>query len=116
MLSKVMSGAVLGIDAYVVEVEVDLHFGLANFTIVGLPDGAVRESRERVKAAITNTGFAFPVNRIIVNLAPADIKKEGSAFDLPIAMGILASMGMVQPEQFEKFLMIGELSLDGSLR
>lgn len=116
MLSKVLSGAVLGIDAYIVDVEVDLHFGLANFTIVGLPDGAVKESRERVKAAITNTGFAFPVNRIIVNLAPADIKKEGSAFDLPIAMGILASMGMVQPEKFEQFLLIGELSLDGTLR
>lgn len=116
MLSQVLSGAVLGIDAYIVDVEVDLHFGLANFAIVGLPDGAVRESRERVKAAITNTGFAFPVNRIIVNLAPADIKKEGSAFDLPIAMGILASMGMVQPDKFTKYLLVGELSLDGSLR
>jgi len=116
MLSKVLSGAVLGIDAYIVDVEVDISFGLANFAIVGLPDGAVKESRERVKAAITNTGFAFPVNRIIVNLAPADIKKEGSAFDLPVAMGILASMGMVQPEKFATHLMVGELSLDGSLR
>jgi len=116
MLSKVLSGAVLGIDAYIVDVEVDLHFGMANFAIVGLPDGAVRESRERVKAAITNTGFAFPVNRIIVNLAPADIKKEGSAFDLPVAMGILASMGMVRPETFSQYLLVGELSLDGSLR
>jgi magnesium chelatase family protein len=116
MLSKVLSGAVLGIDAYIVDVEVDLHFGLANFAIVGLPDGAVRESRERVKAAITNTGFAFPVNRIIVNLAPADIKKEGSAFDLPVAMGILSSMGMVRPENFSQYLLVGELSLDGSLR
>jgi magnesium chelatase family protein len=116
MLSKVLSGAVLGIDAYIVDVEVDLHFGMANFAIVGLPDGAVKESRERVKAAITNTGFAFPVNRIIVNLAPADIKKEGSAFDLPVAMGILASMGMVQPEKFANYLLVGELSLDGSLR
>ncbi len=116
MLSKVLSGAVLGIDAYIVDVEVDLHFGMANFTIVGLPDGAVRESRERVKAAITNTGFVFPVNRIIVNLAPADIKKEGSAFDLPVALGILTSMGMIQPEKLEKYLFVGELSLDGSLR
>jgi len=116
MLSKVMSGAVLGIDAYIVDVEVDLHFGLAYFAIVGLPDGAVRESRERVKAAITNTGFAFPVNRIIVNLAPADIKKEGSAFDLPVALGILSSMGMVRSDDFSKYLLVGELSLDGSLR
>jgi magnesium chelatase family protein len=116
MLSKVLSGAVLGIDAYIVDVEVDLHFGLASFAIVGLPDGAVKESRERVKAAITNTGFAFPVNRIIVNLAPADIKKEGSAFDLPVALGILSSMGMIQPEKLEKHLFVGELSLDGSLR
>lgn len=116
MLSKVLSGAVLGIDAYVVDVEVDLHFGLAYFAVVGLPDGAVRESRERVKAAITNTGFAFPVNRIIVNLAPADIKKEGSAFDLPIALGILSSMGMVRSGGFADYLLVGELSLDGSLR
>ena len=77
---------------------------------------SVKESRERVKAAITNTGFAFPVNRIIVNLAPADIKKEGSAFDLPVALGILTSMGMIQPEKLEKYLFVGELSLDGSLR
>lgn len=116
MLSKILSGAVLGIDAYIVDVEVDIHFGMANFAIVGLPDGAVRESRERVKAAITNTGFTFPVNRIIVNLAPADIKKEGSAFDLPVALGILTSMGMIQPEKLEKYLFVGELSLDGSLR
>ena len=116
MLAKVLSGAVLGIDAYIVDVEVDLHFGLANFAIVGLPDGAVKESRERVKAAITNTGFAFPVNRIIVNLAPADIKKEGSAFDLPVALGILTCMGMLPPERLEKHLFVGELSLDGSLR
>ena len=116
MLAKVLSGAVLGIDAYIVDVEVDLHFGLANFAIVGLPDGAVKESRERVKAAITNTGFAFPVNRIIVNLAPADIKKEGSAFDLPVALGLLTCMGMIPPEKLEKSLFVGELSLDGSLR
>ncbi len=116
MLSKVLSGAVLGIDAYVVDVEVDLHFGLAYFAIVGLPDGAVRESRERVKAAITNTGFAFPVNRIIVNLAPADIKKEGSAFDLPVAIGILSSMGMVRSDDFPQYMLVGELSLDGGLR
>ena len=116
MLAKVLSGAVLGIDAYIVDVEVDLSFGLTYFGVVGLPDGAVKESRERVKAAITNTGFAFPVNRIIVNLAPADIKKEGSAFDLPIAIGILTAMGMIQDEKLSEYIFIGELSLDGSLR
>ncbi len=116
MLAKVLSGAVLGIDAYIVDVEVDLSFGLVSFGVVGLPDGAVKESRERVKAAITNTGFAFPVNRIIVNLAPADIKKEGSAFDLPIAIGILTTMGMVRDDKLTEYLFVGELSLDGSLR
>ena len=116
MLAKVISGAVLGIDAYIVDAEVDLSFGLAYFGVVGLPDGAVKESRERVKAAISNTGFAFPVNRIIVNLAPADIKKEGSAFDLPIAIGILTAMGMVQEEKLAEYMFVGELSLDGSLR
>jgi len=116
MLSKVLSSAVMGIDGYLVEVEVDVSFGLASFTIVGLPDGAVRESRERVKAAITNCGFAFPVNRIIVNLAPADIRKEGSAFDLPIAMGLLCCMGFIPSDKLKDFLLAGELSLDGSLR
>lgn len=116
MLAKVLSGAVLGIDAYIVDVEVDLSFGLVSFSIVGLPDGTVKESRERVKAAITNTGFAFPVNRIIVNLAPADIKKEGSAFDLPVAIGILTTMGMLKDEKLSNHLLVGELSLDGSLR
>ncbi|HWP47414.1 MAG TPA: YifB family Mg chelatase-like AAA ATPase [Candidatus Limnocylindrales bacterium] len=116
MLSKVLSSAVMGIDGYLVEVEVDLSLGLASFTIVGLPDGAVRESRERVKAAITNCGFAFPVNRIIVNLAPADIRKEGSAFDLPIAIGLLSCMGFVNPDKLKDLLLVGELSLDGSLR
>lgn len=116
MLAKVLSGAVLGIDAYIVDVEVDLSLGLMYFGVVGLPDGAVRESRERVKSAITNTGFAFPVNRIIVNLAPADIKKEGSAFDLPIALGILAAMGMIPEERLAGYMFAGELSLDGNLR
>ncbi len=82
MLAKVTSGAVLGIDAYIVEAEVDLSFGLAYFGVVGLPDGAVKESRERVKAAITNTGFAFPVNRIIVNLAPVFVIERKGIMDL----------------------------------
>ena len=90
MLAKVLSSAVLGIDAYRVEVEVDISSGLPSFATVGLPEAAVKESRERVKSAITNSGYRFPDDRITVNLAPADIKKEGSAFDLPIAVGILA--------------------------
>ncbi|MCJ7547502.1 MAG: ATP-dependent protease, partial [Deltaproteobacteria bacterium] len=93
MLAKVLSSAVLGIDGYIVEVEVDIAGGLPSFSTVGLPEGAVRESKDRVKAAIKNAGYEFPPRRITVNLAPADIKKEGSAFDLPIALGILSAQG-----------------------
>ena len=95
MLAKVLSSAVMGIDAYVVEVEVDISQGLPSFSTVGLPEGAVRESKERVKATIKNAGYHFPSDRITVNLAPADVKKEGSGFDLPTAVGILAAMGIV---------------------
>lgn len=116
MLSKVLSAAVLGIDAYVVEVETHLEGQLPAFATVGLPEGAVRESKERVNAAIKNSGFRFPQKRVTVNLAPADIKKEGSAFDLPIAIGILAAMGQVSHERLDDFIILGELSLDGSLR
>jgi len=115
MLSKILSASVYGIDAYIVEVEVDLSLGLPSFTTVGLPDGAVKESKDRVQAAIKNSGFSFPARKITVNLAPADIKKEGAAFDLPIAIGILAAMGKV-PKETDKFLILGELSLDGTLR
>lgn len=116
MLAKVLTGALLGIDAYVVEVEVDLAPGLPSFTTVGLPDVAVREAKDRVKAALTNTGFEFPARRITVNLAPADVRKEGAAFDLPIAIGILAAAGVVPAERLGRFLLLGELALDGAVR
>jgi len=116
MLAKVLSSAVLGIDAYIVDVEVDIAFGLPSFATVGLPDVAVKESRDRVKAAIKNAGFDFPARRITVNLAPADIKKEGVAFDLPIAVGILAAMEVVRPEGLRRHAILGELSLDGGIR
>ena len=116
MLAKVLSAAVVGIDGYLVEVEVDISSGLPTFSTVGLPEGAVKESKERVKAAIRNSGYAFPSDRITVNLAPADIKKEGSAFDLPIALGILAATGVVTRRSHLDYLFLGELSLDGSIR
>jgi magnesium chelatase family protein len=106
----------MGIEAYLVEVEVDLAMGTNQFTTVGLPDGAVKESKDRVQAAIKNSGFHFPLRRITVNLAPADVKKEGAAFDLPIALGILAAGGVVSPVALKDYVILGELSLDGSLR
>jgi magnesium chelatase family protein len=116
MLAKVLSSAVMGIDAYVVEVEVDISQGLPSFSTVGLPEGAVRESKERVKAAVKNAGFHFPADRITVNLAPADVKKEGSGFDLPMAVGILAATGIVPKDSCADHLILGELSLDGLIR
>lgn len=117
MLSKVISSAVLGIDAYPVEVEVDIASrGLPFFSTVGLPDAAVKESKERVRTALKNTGFDFPLKQVIVNLAPADIKKEGSAFDLPIAVGMLIAEGVLTQEQANGYLIVGELSLDGRLK
>jgi magnesium chelatase family protein len=116
MLSKVTSSTVYGLDAYQVDVEVDMSPGLPMFSIVGLPDAAVKESRERVRAAIKNTGFNFPIRKITVNLAPADIKKEGSGFDLPMSLGILVAEGVVKPEALEHFLVVGELSLDGRVK
>jgi magnesium chelatase family protein len=117
MLSKVISSAVLGIDAYPVEVEVDIASrGLPFFSTVGLPDAAVKESKERVRAALKNTGFDFPLKQVVVNLAPADIKKEGSAFDLPIAIGMLIAEGILAQEQVSGYLIVGELSLDGRLK
>src|SRR3990170_1653502 len=115
MLAKVMSGAVVGLDGELVEVEVDIASGLPAFTIVGLPDAAVQEARERVRAAIRNSGCEFPLRRVTVNLAPADLKKEGPAYDLPIAVGLLISSGQVPPEGGHS-LFLGELSLDGHLR
>ena len=116
MFSKVYSSATFGIDAVQVEVETHYEKQLPSFTIVGLPDNAVKESRERVTAAIKNSGFEFPLKKITVNLAPADIKKEGSSFDLPIAIGLLAAAGKVSNEMLAETLFLGELSLDGSLR
>ena len=116
MLSRVTSLAVLGVDAYDVQVEVDLAPGLPAFNTVGLPDGAVRESKERVRAALGNSGYALPVNRITVNLAPADVRKEGSAFDLPIALGILGAAGAFPSEKMMGIGVVGELALDGTIR
>ena len=116
MLAKILSSAVIGIDAYIVEVEVDISKGLPTFATVGLPEGAVRESKERVKAAIKNSGYHFPSDRITVNLAPADIKKEGSAFDLPMALGILAATELVNSSSCSGYLFLGELALDGLVR
>ena len=116
MLAKVLSSAVIGIDAYIVEVEVDISQGLPAFATVGLPDGAVRESKDRVKAAIKNSGYHFPSDRITVNLAPADVKKEGSAFDLPMALGILAATGLLKRAAYSDYLFVGELALDGLIR
>jgi magnesium chelatase family protein len=116
MLAKVLSSAILGVDAYKVEVEVDIARGLPSFSTVGLPDGAVKESKERVRSAVKNSGYEFPSKKITVNLAPADIKKEGAAFDLPIAMGILAATGVVQDSRLSDYLILGELSLDGRIK
>jgi magnesium chelatase family protein len=116
MLATVYSSSVIGIDAYTVEVEVDISRGLPSFSTVGLAEGAVRESKERVKAALKNSGYHFPADRITVNLAPADVKKEGSGFDLPIAVGILTATGLIPPTSLKGHLVMGELSLDGSVR
>ena len=116
MLSRVLSSAVFGIDAYVVEVEVDIALGLPAFATVGLPEGAVKESKDRVKAAVKNCGYEFPSRRITVNLAPADIKKEGAAFDLPMAIGILAATEIVQKGKLDQYFILGELSLDGQVK
>ena len=115
MLAKVMSCAVIGLEGAIVEVEVDISPGLPSFTIVGLPDTAVQEARERVRAAIRNSGCTFPTKRITVNLAPAHLKKAGPAYDLPIAIGILLSSGQISAD-FSKTFFLGELSLDGGLR
>lgn len=117
MLAQIDSAAVLGIEAFTIQVQVDCSPGMDKFCIVGLPDTAVREAGERVRTAIRNTQFKFPVNyRVVVNLAPADIRKEGPGFDLPIALGILLASGQVEGVDVDRFVVAGELSLDGSLR
>src|SRR5919106_6869454 len=115
MLASLRTAAVFGIDACPVHVEVDVSFGFPGFTMVGLPDASVRESRDRVRAAIRNSGFDFPAHRITVNLAPADVRKAGAAFDLPIALGILAAEGIVRPDALHNIVLVGELSLDGTI-
>jgi len=116
MLAKVCSAAVNGIEAYPVEVEVNAGWGDTLVVIVGLPDAAVKESRDRVSTAITNSGFKFPMGRTTINLAPADVKKEGPSFDLPIAVGMLAASEQFVSDQLENFVMVGELALTGAVR
>lgn len=116
MIAKVHSASCFGIDAWCVEIEVDISGGLPQTTIVGLPDQAVKESKERVKSAIKNSGFPFSPKKLTINLAPADLKKEGPSFDLAIAIGILISEGYVKAESIDQFLFLGELALDGSMR
>jgi len=116
MLSRIFSCAVVGLDGVIVEVEVDYTNGMPGMIIVGLPDTAVQESRERVQTAIKNAGLNFPRHRIVVNLAPASVRKEGPYYDLPIALGVIVLGGHLPPESLEKTLVIGELSLDGSVR
>jgi magnesium chelatase family protein len=115
VLACLRSAAVFGLEAVPVHVEVDVTFGLPSFTMVGLPDPSVRESRDRVRSAIRNSGFEFPPHRITVNLAPADVRKSGSSFDLPIALGVLAATGIVERRQVDDIVLLGELSLDGGI-
>ncbi len=116
MLARVTSGSLRGVDGYLVEVEVDIAAGMSAFTTVGLPEVAVRESKDRVKAAIKNSGYRFPDTRVTINLAPADVRKDGTGFDLPIALGLLAAQGFIPQERLDRFLVFGELSLDGRLK
>jgi magnesium chelatase family protein len=116
MSVTVITAAFNGIDGALVSVEVDISRGLPSFNIVGLADTSVKESKERVRSAIINSGYEFPVNRIVINLAPADLRKEGSQFDLPIAIGILVATGQVKCKDINTFLFMGELSLSGDLK
>src|SRR5687767_11169680 len=115
VLASLRSAAVFGVDAYAVHIEVDVSFGLPHFSMVGLPDATVRESRDRVRSAIRNSGFEFPHHRITVNLAPADVRKGGSSFDLPIALGLLATSGPLTRPVVDDTVVVGELSLDGGI-
>ena len=116
MLSRAYSASVLGLEAYSIEIEVDVASGLPAVIVVGLPDAAVKESKDRIKSALKNSRFEYPPKRITVNLAPADIKKEGPSFDLPIALGLLAATGQLSPESLKDYLILGELALDGRVR
>jgi magnesium chelatase family protein len=116
MIAKISSGCVIGVEAHEVTVETDVGGGLPGINIVGLPDTAIKESRDRIKSAIKNSGFSFPARKITINLAPADIKKEGSAFDLPIALSVLAAEGIIDSVSLDDYIFCGELSLDGRLK
>ncbi len=116
MFSKLRSASTRGIEAFIVDIEIHLDNSLPGFSLVGLPDSAVKEARDRIPAAVKNSGFVYPMKRITVNLAPADVRKEGSAFDLPMALGILSASGVIDPEKFENVVALGELSLEGNLR
>src|SRR3989442_6028226 len=116
MLAKVCSAAVNGIEAYPVEVEVNAGYGDTIVVIVGLPDAAVKESRDRVSTALANSGYKFPMGRTTINLAPADVKKEGPSFDLPIALGMLAASEQLETDQLDNFIIVGELALTGAVR
>ena len=116
MLARVLSAAVNGIEAFPVEVEVNSGWGDTVIVIVGLPDAAVKESRDRVSTALTNSGFKFPMGRTTINLAPADVRKEGPSFDLPIAIGMLAASDQLMSDQLDHFVMVGELALTGQVR
>ncbi|NMB53153.1 MAG: ATP-binding protein, partial [Leptolinea sp.] len=116
MLARIFSCAVIGLEGVIVEVEVDTGPGLPKMVIVGLPDAAVQESRERVRSAVHNAGFDYPRRALTVNLAPASVRKEGPAYDLPIALGVLTATHQLDPDSLEDSLVIGELSLDGSVR
>src|SRR5258705_2205621 len=116
MLAKVCSAAVNGIEAYPIEVEVNAGYGDTLIVIVGLPDAAVKESRDRVMTQLINAGFTFSFGRTTINLAPADVKKEGPSFDLPIAVGMLAASEQIETDQLDNFVMVGELALTGAVR
>src|SRR5512143_1387148 len=116
MLACVRTAAVFGVEACTVHVEVDVSFGMPRVTMVGLPDASVRESRDRVRSAIRNCGYDFPQHRITVNLSPADVRKAGASFDLPIALGILAASGAVRRRLVDDLVLLGELSLDGAIQ
>src|SRR3954462_12281894 len=116
MLAKVCSAAVNGIEAYPIEVEVNAGHGDTLIIIVGLPDAAVKEARDRVVTALLNSGFRYTFGRTTINLAPADVKKEGPSFDLPIAVGMLAASGQIETDQLDNFIMVGELALTGAVR
>ncbi len=116
VLAQVNSAAVQGIEAFPIEVEVDSNFGQTNIVIVGLPDAAVKESRDRVMTALTNSGFRLPMGRVTINLAPADVRKEGPSFDLPIALGTLAATEQIEPRTLGDYAIVGELALTGAVR